>query len=223
MPALTVVEPADPPLSPARRELARAIEWLADARRAVEAAAAPERRLAGIVANLETVEAELAALRAEDDRRLAAWLVSGQGDRPQPSEATLDCERRLIEARRDGDAARQALAGAQAAVQGAAERNRDAITRRDAAIIAVAVETARGFADSRFREALNTAIAMQSKLEAVRLTLLAIDGQPKAGQAAATIGEIIKEARSGAVAECDHQAAKRLLTALERDPAAVLE
>jgi hypothetical protein len=53
-----------PPLSPARGELAAAIELLAAARSEAEAAAVPSRRLTAVVAELDRAERELAKLRS---------------------------------------------------------------------------------------------------------------------------------------------------------------
>jgi hypothetical protein len=76
----------------------------------LERVQAPQRRLNDAVVALGQVEASLAASREEDAHGLAEWIASaGDGARPGVSPTTLALELRLIDACRDGAAARQVL------------------------------------------------------------------------------------------------------------------
>jgi hypothetical protein len=125
----------------ARDALRTAIELHAAATAELTASQAPEQRLIAIVHELATVEHDLTACRAEDQRIFGAWLADGaEGKRPRPSAQTLAAERAVTALGRDAVAARAALAEHQVEVQVCAARVRDSgIARSDAAYLAAAL------------------------------------------------------------------------------------
>jgi hypothetical protein len=225
MPALALVEPQLS--SPARASLARLNEGFAAAIADLERDRAPEERLRNVVAQLDAVEAELRGFRERDDNALAAWLASGKGDRPSPLPETLACEQRLIQARRDGDAARTALPGLQEAVQRAAEQAKAMGMARADASYKVAVEAADAFASGPFLDAINMMLSREAVLVGLAAVLADLGreagpGSP-ANQASMQVEEIRKAAKAAAGVSRRPEVGRQLLQSLLHDPAAELE
>jgi hypothetical protein len=225
MPALAVVKSVDRPLSGLRAELRRATEQLSAASRALEEAQKPEQRLSAVVAELSAIEGELERLRSADASVLAEWLASGgDGARPEPSAATLGCERRLIGLRRDGDAARQALP----VVTERAQRAGDAVARlhlaRQRALWASAVDEAERYATAVWYPVLVEGLRVSAPLHSLRDELQAIGhrGDQAALGAAMRVDEIIRDTRASAAAPGDPAAGACLLRDLTDDSTATL-
>jgi hypothetical protein len=222
------VTTVDPPLSAARQELRRATEQLAAAGSALDDARKPEQRLSAAVAELSAIEGELERLRSADASVLAEWLASGgDGARPEPSAATLECERRMIGLRRDGDAARQALPAATERVQRCGEAVGRLQPVRLRAVWGCAVEEAARYATEIWLPALIDGLRLLAPLESLKAELLSIghrgaDPDPAAIGAALRIDEIIRSTRAAATLPGDPAAGARLLAALTDDPTAAI-
>jgi hypothetical protein len=223
--------PAPPPpgqqLSPARAELARAIDLVDEARREAEVAAGPARRLHEVVHKLEWAENELATLRGEDERGLAQWLIAGaEGPRPEPSPATLEAEQKYVEAARDGAAARNALPLAENVHQTAIRRLTAAGRQRQDAGFRAAVEAAEDYLAGPFTAALVTFLHCDTKVRSVEAALHAAghgaDPSPVALGCAAGLGEAIAAMRRSAGVPHDITTGPALLEVLMADPTATL-
>jgi hypothetical protein len=106
-----VAKPAEPALSPARADLRRAIMDRDATQRSAAEARRPYDRLIAIIASHDRAIRELEHAKAEDEAELGRWLASGEGDRPGPSEATLEAQRKVDELSGDAAAARGAVNG----------------------------------------------------------------------------------------------------------------
>jgi hypothetical protein len=218
---------AGSPGSPARARLAAAIRELAAAGAELAAAQEPATRLATVIAEAARLEAGLAALRAADQERLGIWLgAGGDGHRPLACPATAAAERQLQALAGDAAAAAAALPAAEQAFQTWAEQVRESQRRRDEAVCGAAIDAARGFAEA-YRAALTVALEHEAVLHGLRSELLArgnrADSAPGAADAAARIGDLIAQTKRGAAVRQNPEAGRRLLAALQADPAVALQ
>jgi hypothetical protein len=221
---------APTPLSPARSELAAAIEQLRQAQHEAAVAAGPANRLHQVVADLERAETELAGLRAEDERLLGAWLADGaETARPQPSPATLTAERKLAQLVRDGAAARSALPLAENVHKIAAERVTTLGSACADAAFRAAVEAARAFVAGPYRDSLVAALRHENRLRSLSNALRVCRHSNSSSPASSTalgcaneIDEAIGEARRAAAIEHDFTTGRTFLNALIVDPMASL-
>jgi hypothetical protein len=213
--------------SPARARLGVAIAELAAAEAALGAAQEPATRLAAIVTAAAGSEAELAKLRAEEERRVGLWLAAGGRDvRPVPDPAIGAAEAHHAALAADAAAARAALPAAEAAYRHCAETVVNAQRRRDEALCAVAAEAADGFA-REYRAALLTALRHEAVLHGLRAELLRRgNGSNTASgalEAAGRVAAVIAETKKSASVRHDLTTGGRLLAALMSDPDARLQ
>jgi hypothetical protein len=213
--------------SPVRARLAAAIETLS--RRAAELTAAqqPATRLGTVIADVSRLEAELAELRAADQRRLGAWLALNDGEpRPGSGAETIACEKQLAGIAGDAAAARTALAGAEQMFQRCAADVRELQRNRDEALSAAAIEAAREFAEE-YRAALAVALEHEAVLHGLRDELLRCgnraDALPGAMEGAAGISQLIADTKRSVAVTHNPQAARKLLATLVSDPDARLQ
>lgn len=213
--------------SPVRARLAAAIEILS--RRAAELTAAqqPATRLGTVIADVSRLEAELAELRAADQRRLGAWLALNDGEpRPGSGAETIACEKQLAGIAGDAAAARTALAGAEQMFQRCAADVRELQRNRDEALSAAAIEAAREFAEE-YRAALAVALEYEAVLHGLRDELLRCgnraDALPGAMEGAAGISQLIADTKRSVAVTHNPQAARKLLATLVSDPDARLQ
>jgi hypothetical protein len=214
--------------SPTRDALRNAIKSLEAASTELTEAQVPEQRLLAIVRELETVEGELTACHAEDERALGTWLAVGaDGERPQPSVRTLAAERTVAALGRDAAAARSALLEHQTKVQLCAERVRDlGIARREVAY-KVAVEAVREFLDREFRPAIQRLLAFEAKARSVERALRDLgngaDPSSLALGCSVEVAEAIRAAKAAERVPHDHETGKRLIDRLVTNAEASLE
>jgi hypothetical protein len=221
--------PPVPPLSPARGELAAAIARVDEARRECEIAAGPANRLQQVIHQLAAAENELVALRSVDERALAEWLAAGAtNERPQPSVATLEAEKRLAQLTRDGSAARSALPMVETIHKACAEKLTLLGEQREASAYHAAVEAAREFL-GEYSDALITALKFENRLRSLENAMrIAGHNNPRstasstAFSCASQIGEAIVAARREAAVEHDFQTGTAFLNRLMADPEATL-
>ena len=110
MPQLSLVDPADAPLTGARRDLQNANVQLKSASKELARLQQPEQRLHAVIAAHDAAVAELAILREKDDAALVEWMTQGAVSlRPEISTLTLDAEHRVARLAKDATAARTAL------------------------------------------------------------------------------------------------------------------
>src|ERR1700730_8003008 len=213
---------ADAPVahSPARDRLRATIAQLAGAKRDLEDATAPVRRLDAVLAEAERLNRELASSRGQDETELGRWIArGGVGDRPQPSATTVAADASLGELASEVRAVASALPAARAAQEVAAERGRPgAAAERDAALHAVTVEAAT-FAASELTEALNRALTIEARIISLRE---ALGAQTNGLAAAEKINAALRQAKAAAGVPRNADVGRRLLDLLSHDPTATL-
>jgi hypothetical protein len=219
-------ENIETPATPARAQLGIAIADLAAAAADLAAVQQPATRLAAVIAEAACLEAETATLRAEEEERLGSWLAGGgSAPRPEPTPAMVAAERRLGAVGGDAAAAGAALPAAEQRFRVCADRVRALQRRREEMVCAAAIDAARGFAE-KYRAALSVALEHEAVLRGLRDELLVrgnrADAEPAALAAAGWIGELIAATRRSAAVRHNPEPGRRLLAALQTDPAAAL-
>jgi hypothetical protein len=228
MSALAIVAAGSPPRQPsaARAELADVIERLAELLRERETAAEPVNRLGAIESAFNRANAELEQLRVADGERLAAWILDGaRGQRPEPNGATLTAERRLAELAADATAVKMVLPPKAAALEALNVQVRAAQRRRDELRWQVALDAAREYAATDFRDAILAALRAEAVLRGLYGELIA-GGNAGSGdigglQAAEGLAQIIQATKRVEMPAAQGRG-RKLLTALLADPHAEL-
>jgi hypothetical protein len=218
---------ADQTLSPARQALFNAISTLQLARGEVERASGPTNRLRSIIAAAEQTERRLAERRVPEVTALAAWLRSGEGERPRPGAETLAAEREVAKLNRDADAARIALGEAEAVVAGTVAVMAATAQTRTTAMVDVAIDEAERVIRHEFLPAVTAMLKVEARLAGLRNALFEMSNRSQApvlaaSTAAARIGELLAAAKREPAVPCDEAAGRAFLERLGTDPSAVL-
>jgi hypothetical protein len=217
--ALQIVS-AEPALSVARQTLAEAIGDVRAAQDVLDQAARPVAALEAALEAARQAEAELARLRDERELATGDWLAGGQqGERPVPSTDELRAEDLVKRARADAGAADRVLAAAQQRYQTAASTVNAAGARRDQLVAVCAAEAAGDVVRAELVPAIAAVLKIEARLEGLRSALFSI-GTSSAGNAAETIGNLLRAAKSDAALARDDRVGKALLNALGADPSA---
>jgi hypothetical protein len=131
----------------------------------------PVTRLGEITAAAANAEARRGELLACDQVVLGAWLVTGDGPRPEPSAELIEVERLLIAANRDRAAAEAVAPGAAERANRVAPQLRDAGIERDGVLGEVAAEVAFDFVDTALRRKMLEFLTARGVVESLVMAL----------------------------------------------------